>query len=88
MTQQPATGRLGFDGSDFMEISSEKFRALDEIGSIQLLVRRTEKVDIKDFIELKVQPNFNSLSAVISPSHWQQEHVYTERFGKGKSHWD
>ena len=43
LTQQPATGRLGFDGSHFMEISSEKFRALDEVGSVQLLVRRTKK---------------------------------------------
>ena len=55
-----------------MEISSEKFRALDEIGSVQLLVRRTKKVVIKkDFIRLKVHPNFNSLGAVIPPSHWQ-----------------
>lgn len=32
-----------------MEISSEKLSALDEIGSIQLLVRRAKKVEIRKF---------------------------------------
>ena len=47
---------LGVDRGDFMEISSEKLSALDEIGPVQLLVRRAEEVGYKKgLIRLKVQ---------------------------------
>ena len=47
---------LSLDCGDFMEISSEKLSALDEIGPVQLLVRQAEEIGYKKvLIRLKVQ---------------------------------
>lgn len=41
-----------------------------------------------DFTRLKPQANFNLLSAVVSSSHWKQQHIHAKRFGESEGDWD
>jgi len=39
-------------------------------------------------ISVETSSGFGSLSTIIPPSHWQQQHVHTKSFSKGEGDWD